>query len=356
MSNYSARRPVIIVTGFLGSGKTTLLNHMLKDPSLGDAAVLVNEFGEVGLDHQLIEALDDNTVLLASGCVCCTIRDDLKAAVLLLHQRRERGEIPSFSRLIIETTGLADPTPIMATFLSDVQLRHHYRVALVITTVDSVNGLTSLERHVESLKQAATADKLVLTKTDLADARSAEILRQRLRVINLSAEVVSAIGGVIDTASLLQGDILGAAQAERVADAWLAQGDEAVNRSDAAHIHGHTHDLATGDSRHAPGIHSFSLVVEQPLDWTAFGIWLTMLLHCHGAQVLRVKGILHVRGVDTPVVINGVQHLVHPPVHLARWPDDDRRSRIVFIVQDLERKMLESSLAAFNTLAANAAV
>lgn len=349
MSVYSARSPVIIVTGFLGSGKTTLLNHLLKDPSLGDAAVLVNEFGEVGLDHQLIETLDDTTVLLASGCVCCTIRDDLKDAVMQLHARRERGEIPPFARIIIETTGLADPAPIIATFSSDTQLRYRYRIALVITTVDSVNGLTTLACHEESQKQAAVADRLVLTKSDLVDPRGSAALRQRLREINLSADVLSAVGGVIDATSLLQADVYGTSPDERIAARWLAHDAAPAATREAGHAH------APGHSRHAAGIHSFCLVVDDALDWTAFGIWLTMLLHCHGDRVLRVKGILNVRGIDTPVVINGVQHLVHPPVHLARWPDADRRSRIVFIVQDLARDTLEASLAAFNGLAGTAA-
>ena len=341
MTAYHALSPVIIVTGFLGSGKTTLLNHLLKDPSLGDAAVLINEFGEVGLDHHLLEVVDRNTVLLASGCICCTIRDDLKSAVLELHERRARGEIPAFRRVIIETTGLADPTPIIATFMHDLELRNRYRLALIITTVDVVNGLQQLEEHPESTKQAAVADRIVLTKCDLASPSALEHLRTRLTEINSTVEFVVGRGGSVEVRALLQGDIyLPQNRGTEVAQ-WFA--------SDATHGHAaHEHQLDR--NRHNARIHAFCVIVEKPLEWSAFGIWLTMLLHCHGTHVLRVKGLLNVRGEATPVIINGVQHLVHPPVHLAQWPDADRRSRIVFIVRDLTRSQIEESLAVFNQL------
>ena len=341
MTAYRDLSPVIVVTGFLGSGKTTLLNHALQDPALGDAAVLVNEFGEVGLDHQLLEVIDQNMVLLASGCVCCTIRDDLKSAVLELHERRLQGTIPPFRRLVIETTGLADPTPIVATFMHDLELRHRYRLALVITTVDAVNGLAQLDTHHEALKQAAIADRLVLTKTDLAAATAVADLRTRLATLNPAAALMVAHGGALDVAALLAADVYAPAARAAEATRWLA----AVAADDHG---GHAH--ASERNRHSAGIHAFCVTFATALDWTAFGIWLTLLLHSHGSQVLRVKGLLNVRGADTPVVINGVQHLVHPPVHLPAWPDADRRSRIVFIVQDLGRAQIEESLAVFNAL------
>ncbi len=338
MSDYGERCAVIVVTGFLGSGKTTLLNRALKDAALADCAVLVNEFGEVGLDHHLLEQIDGNTVLLANGCVCCTIREDLRSAVLELHDKRARGEIPAYSRLIIETTGLADPTPIIATFLSDVALRYHYRPSLVVTTVDAVHGLATLDNHDESRKQAALADRLVLTKTDLCPAATLPALRARLMLLNRSAEVVQAVAGELDVSALLRGDVYGPGHRDAEVARWFAASDE--------HLHAAHH------SRHTGGIQGFCLMVEEPLDWTAFGVWLTLLLHCHGDKVLRVKGLLNVAGVAAPVVLNGVQHMVHPPVHLARWPDADRRSRIVFIVQDLAQATIENSLTVFNTLAA----
>ena len=338
MSLYGERCPVVVVTGFLGSGKTSLLNRALRDPALGDCAVLVNEFGEVGLDHHLLEVIDGNTVLLASGCVCCTIRDDLKVAVLELQDKRARGAVPAFSRLVIETTGLADPTPIIATFMSDQSLRYHYRPSLVVTTVDAVLGLATLDAHQESVKQVALADRLVLTKTDLASRSALEALRERLAAVNQAAHVVTALDEALDVAELLRVDAYTRGHRETEVARWF---------STASHHH-HIDD----DSRHDSDIHTFCMVVDDALDWTAFGVWLTMLLHCHGDKVLRVKGMLNVQGVATPVVVNGVQHLVHPPVHLARWPDTDRRSRLVFIVQGLAQRALEESLAAFNEVGA----
>ena len=337
MSVYGERCPVVVVTGFLGSGKTTLLNRALKDPAFGDCAVLVNEFGEVGLDHHLLEVIDGNTVLLASGCVCCTIRDDLKSAVLELQDKRARGTVPTFSRLVIETTGLADPTPIIATFMSDVSLRYHYRPSLVVTTVDAAQGLATLDAHEESVKQAALADRLVLTKTDLTPSAVVDTLRARLVELNQSAQVMTAVDGELDVAALLRGDVYTRGHRDAEVARWFNAQD--------------SHHHAPASNRHHHSIRAFCIVIERALDWTAFGVWLTMLLHCHGDKVLRVKGMLHVAGVATPVVINGVQHLVHPPVHLAQWPDADRRSRIVFIVQGLAQEAIETSLAAFNELA-----
>ena len=339
MSAYTALTPVLVVTGFLGSGKTTLLNRLLRHPALGDAAVLVNEFGEVGIDHQLVETVDESTVLLSSGCLCCTIRDDLKQAVLEIHDKRARGVVPPFGRVIVETTGLADPAPILATFMNDVSLRHHYRLATVVATVDAVNGRAHLDRQEESVKQAAVADRLVLTKTDIADPAEAGALRGRLARLNPSAEILVAGHGAVEAEPLLRADVYDPAAKGREVLRWI----EAEAARPAA---GHRHDA----NRHDARIHSFCLVHDEPVDWTAFGIWLTLLLHTHGGDVLRVKGLLNVAGADTPVVINGVQHVVHPPVHLDAWPDADRRSRVVFIVRGLERARIEESLAVFNRL------
>ncbi len=347
MVDYARLTPVIVVTGFLGSGKTTLLNHMLRHPSLADAAVLVNEFGAVGLDHFLVEAMDENTVLLESGCLCCTIRGDLKDSIIALNSRRARGEIPPYRRLIVETTGLADPAPILFTLSADTVLKHHYRLGSVITTVDGVNGLRQFDRHPESVKQATVADRIVLTKSDIADADTLARLRARLTRINRSADQITAVNGKVDVPRVLRADVYDARTKGAEVRRWLA--DEAEKEADDGHAHGH--DV----SRHDEHIHSFTLSFDGALDWTAFGIWLTMLLHTHGEKVLRVKGILNVAGTHAPVVVNGVQHVVHPPIHLAAWPSDDRRSHIVFIVDDLPREAIERSLAAFNSIATEAA-
>ena len=342
MAAYSRLTPLIIVTGFLGSGKTTLLNRMLRHPSLSDAAVLVNEFGDVGLDHFLVEKMDENTVLLESGCLCCTIRDDLKEAIIELNGRRERGEVPRYKRMIIETTGLADPSPIIFTLNSDTVIKHHYRLGSIVTTVDAVNGLAQLKRHAESVKQASVADRIVLTKTDIAEAADAARLCAKLERLNPSAELITAVDGAVDVKRLLRADIYDARTKGAEVRRWLAA--EAAASSE----HRHSHDI----NRHDEHIRTFTLTFDEALDWTAFGIWLTMLLHAHGEKVLRVKGILNVKGVEAPVVINGVQHVVHPPMHLKAWPDEDRSSRIVFIVDDIEQRLIERSLAAFAAAAA----
>ncbi len=346
MTAYSTLTPIFVLTGFLGSGKTTLLNHMLKHPALKNAAVLINEFGEVGIDHQLVETIDKDTVLLSSGCICCTIRDDLKNAILELHEKRAKGLIPAFERIVVETTGLADPSPIMYTLMADTQLRYHYRLGTIISTVDAVNGLSQLDEFDEALKQATVADRLVLTKTDLATPADIDRLRARLKTLNMAAEIIVAKFGALDVEALLTADLYDPSRKGQDVARWLAE--EAREAADEHHYH-------VDRSRHDAHIHSFCLTYDQPLDWTVFGIWLTMLLHTHGQNVLRVKGILNVVGVDTPVVINGVQHIVHPPFHLAAWPDQDRRSRIVFIVRDLTQARILDSLDLFNRLSGNKA-
>ena len=324
--------PVNLITGFLGSGKTTLLQRLLADPRLSDCAVLINEFGEVGLDHHLLERIDETMVLLQSGCLCCTIRGELSDAIKDLHGRRARGEIPAFQRLVIESTGLADPFPILSTLHSDPVLKHHFRPGNVIATVDAVNAMRQLDRQEECLKQIAVADRLVLTKTDIAEPGEVARLLARLRKINPAAPLWRGAEEPVPVAALLdQDDALNSH-----AFAWE---DHAIAV--------HSHDR----NRHDGGIHAFALLFDRPLDWTMFGIWLTMLLNRHGTQVLRVKAILNVAGTDAPVAVHGVQHLVHPPTHMKAWPDSERRSRIVFIVKDIDRAMIERSLLAFVGLA-----
>ncbi|MBI2740403.1 MAG: GTP-binding protein [Rhodospirillales bacterium] len=327
--------PVNLITGFLGSGKTTLLQRLLADPALADTAVLINEFGEVGLDHHLLERIDDTMVLLQSGCLCCTIRGELSMAIRDLHSRRERGTIPRFRRLVIESTGLADPFPILSTVQADPVLRHHFRLGNVITTVDAVNGLGQLSRQVECTKQIAVADRLVLTKTDLTAASQADALVERIGRINPSAPLWRAAEAPIDARALLAHDLFATAGRSETARRWFAAelGEGSAEAGDR--------------NRHDGTIHAFALAFEGQIDWTLFGLWLSMLLNRHGDRVLRVKGILNVADAGAPVAIHGVQWLVHPPVHMAAWPDDDRRSRLVFIVDGLERSLVERSLMAF---------
>jgi G3E family GTPase len=333
MADYGDLTPVNIVTGFLGSGKTTLLQRLLRSPELSDVAVLVNEFGEVGLDHHLLQNVAESTLLLENGCLCCAVRGDLQKALRDLLSRRTRGDIPHFRRVVIETSGLADPAPIAYTLLSEAVLRHHFRLSGIITTVDAVNGASQLDRFGESVKQASMADRLVVTKTDLSDAPTLAALRRRLRGLNVSAHIVDSgeIGGEVH--QLLTDDIYDAAGKFREAAHWTAE-----------EIDGHSSHTHTSE------VQSFAVIFDRPLDWTAFGVWASMLLHRYGADVLRLKGLLNIEGVPTPVLINGVQHIVHPPSHLEAWPDADRRSRLIFIVRGLERARIERSLAVFNNL------
>jgi G3E family GTPase len=334
--------PVNIITGFLGSGKTTLLQHLLAAPALSDTAVLVNEFGEIGLDHHLLQRVDADIVLLQSGCLCCTIRGDLSTAIRDLYGKRERGEIAQFQRLAIETTGLADPVPILATVMAEPMISHHFRLGHVIATVDGVNGPFHLDRQYESVKQVAAADRIIVTKTDIASPNAVSDLIAGLRRLNPSATLFSmTMDHVPDAALLLTDDPYDPNVRGAEVQRWLAFATAAPN--DDRH---HRHAV----NRHGDSIHAFCLTFEEPLDWTAFGIWLSMLLHSRGTDVLRVKGLLNVVGNDSPVVVHGVQHLVHPPVHLGVWPDGDRRSRLVFIVRDIAQSEIERSLAAFNRL------
>jgi G3E family GTPase len=337
MSRYAGYLPVNVITGFLGSGKTTLLKRLLESPDMADTAVLINEFGEVGLDHHLLEQVDENIVMLQSGCLCCTIRDDLARSMRDLWERRATGEF-GFKRLVVETTGLADPAPIIYTLMADPVIRYHFRLGNIITTIDAVNGLGQLERQPESLKQAAVADRIVLTKTDIANDDVGD-LRARVRQVNPAAPVYLAQEN-LTPGKLLTNDLYDPKAKSKEVAHWIDA--EAFSAQ-----HDHEHD----PNRHDASIHAFCLTFDRPIDWTAFGIWLTMLLQAHGEDVLRVKGLLDVRGMPGPVAVHGVQHVVHPPVHLKRWPDDDRRSRIVFIVRGLERRSIEASLAAFNALA-----
>jgi len=308
-----AKTPVSLVTGFLGSGKTTLIARLLAHPGMGETAVIVNELGEVPLDHHLLRRVDERTVVMASGCVCCTLRGDLAEELRDLLSRRERGEIPSFRRVVVETTGLADPAPIVYTLLSEPVVRHHYELDSVVATVDAAHGL----RLQESVKQAAVADTLVVTKVDVADPAPVE---EELRRLNPAAELVEAAFGEVDPQLLFGG-----------------------GRRDPR-------DPAAAEPAHTDGVHAVCLFLDEELDWIAFAIWLTMLLQARGRDLYRVKGFLNVGG-QGPLLLNGVQHVVHPPEHLDAWPDEDRRSRLVFIGRGIEREALEASLRAFNRAA-----
>ena len=310
------KTPVVLVTGFLGSGKTTLISRLLERPELGETAVIVNELGEIGIDHHLLRRVDERTVLLSSGCVCCVLRGDLSDELRDLLDRRNAGEIPAFRRVVIETSGVADPAPIVHTLLSDPLLPHHYALDAIVATVDGMHGFTGPE----AVRQIAAADTLVVTKPDLVPPDVLDTLEAELARLNPTARTVRASFGEADPALL------------------LASSDRDVR------------ELPTSSNGHEHEVHAVVLTLDRLIDWTAFGIWLTMLLHARGGEILRIKGLLDVGG-EGPLLVNCVQHAVYPPVHLDAWPDEDRRSRLVVIGRDVEREALEASLSAFDRAA-----
>ncbi|MBF9196142.1 CobW family GTP-binding protein [Microvirga terrestris] len=346
--------PLTILTGFLGSGKTTLLNRLLKDPALQDSVVIINEFGEIGLDHLLVETVDEGMVLLSAGCLCCTVRGDLIATLEDLLRKRDNGRIMPFKRVIIETTGLADPAPILHAVLYHPYLSLRYAVEGVVTVVDAVNGAATLDNHREAVKQAAVAERIVLSKADLVtDGSKLSELRTRLHQLNPGASLLSAdapaeaviAGGLFD----LEGKIADVAE-------WLkTEAVEEAERKSHAHQHGHHHHHHGHDhhhhhdvNRHDEKIRAFCLTSEQPIRQGTLDMFLDLLRSSQGAKLLRVKGLVALaEDPEHPVVIHGVQHVINVPAVLPRWPSEDRRSRIVFIVDDLERETVEKLWNAF---------
>jgi G3E family GTPase len=326
--------PASLITGFLGSGKTTLLNALLSHPGMKETAVIVNEFGEIGLDHLLIESAFEDAVLLKSGCICCTVRGDLVDTIETLASRRARGEIPPFKRIAIETTGLADPAPILVTLMEEARLRPLIDLDRVIATVDAANALGQLDAHYESAKQAALADRLVLTKTDLVSAKTRQAVEARLRAFNPWAPVLIAVNGRIAPQALFSETPASASWETRM-EAASRLGDHAQGAdADAAHL------------ALAHGIATFTLTHEVPIAWTDLRAWLEALASLKGPDLLRMKGLVNVRGRAGPVAINGVQHVFHPPLELKAWPDADRRTRIVFITRNIPREAVARSFAA----------
>jgi len=337
--------PVTVLTGFLGAGKTTLLNRLLRRPELAGTAVLINEFGAIGLDHLLVETLDEDTVLLNAGCLCCTVRGDLARALRRLEPRIAAGGL---RRVMIETTGLADPAPILHTLMGEAALAVRYRLDGVVTVVDAVNAGSQLDAQPEAVRQVAVADRLVLSKTDLAGPAAVAALTARLRRLNPAAPLLTARHGEVDPAALLECGLFDADGKTADVRAWLDAEAFATHDNDGHHHH----DV----NRHDARIHAFCLTWDLPLHWQGVGMCLEMLIGTRGENLLRVKGILNLAGQDRPVAIHGVQHLFHEPVLLPAWPPgDDRRSRLVFITRDLDRATVAEGLRAFEEAAAEVA-
>ncbi|CCG39955.1 CobW family GTP-binding protein [Magnetospirillum molischianum] len=349
--------PVTVLTGFLGSGKTTLLNHLLARPELSDTAVLINEFGSVGLDHLLVRSVAETVVLLQSGCLCCTVRGDLVEGMRDLFIKRTRGEVPDFSRVVIETTGLADPAPIIHTLMTDPMIASRYKLDGIVATIDGVCGDHTLDTQPEAVKQAAVADRLILTKTDLASPETLAALKARLSRLNPAAPIIEADHGQIDPASILDAGLF--SRDSKIPDVARWLNEEAYR--DHGHDHGHGHDKhghghgghhqhghghhSHDPNRHDDRIQSFVFTTDEPVSWPSLALALELMISSKGENLLRVKGIVNAREVPEPLAIHGVQHVFHPPAPLPGWPDDDHRTRIVFITRDLPREMVEELLS-----------
>ncbi len=368
----SQRLPVSVLTGFLGSGKTTVLNHLIQQPALSRTLVLINEFGEIGVDHDLVTRSEDDVVIeMSSGCLCCTIRGDLAKTLREAPARFARGGgafVPArfarddglwFDRVVIETTGLADPAPILHTLMTEPDVAQRYRLDGVITTVDAATGMTTLDRQIESVKQAAVADRLLLTKTDLVEPDAVATLIQRLNALNPGAPIIHTMNGAVDPAQLLDAGLYNPKTKSLDVRRWLnAEAFKEAEHHEAHDVHDHGPDAPhSADhhhhdaNRHDDHIRAVCLTLDDPIPGDAFDRWLEALLLLKGPDVLRVKGIVNIERLKGPFVIHGVQHIFHPPVMLKKWPGKDRRTRIVFITRDLDEAVLRDTLKMFTDAA-----
>ena len=330
--------PVTLLTGFLGSGKTTVLNHLVR--TLPRTAILMNEFGEVALDHQLLQRMEGPLALLAGGCVCCTVSGSLSPTLKNLWMARQNGEIAPFERVIIETTGVADPAPVLDNLLHDSWVRARYRLDGVVTTVDAVFGMGQLDEHDEAVKQVAVADRLLLTKTDLAPAATVASLRARLGSLNPAADILAVTRGEVDPAAIQNLGLWNAETQALEAIRWLKPHRYQPARASAVGGKPQAH-------RHDARIESFSVVLDEPLDRHGLQSALNMLTAFRAENLLRFKAIVNLEGEALPVVLHGVQHMLYPEVALDAWPDADHRSRFVFIVRDLDPVFVARLLADF---------
>jgi G3E family GTPase len=347
--------PVTVLTGFLGSGKTSLLNTLLKDPMLADACVIINEFGEIGLDHLLVETSGETIVELSSGCLCCTIRGELIDTLTGLLSKRDAGEIKPFNRIVIETTGLADPAPVLHGLMVEPYLVSRLSLSGVITVVDAVNGMATLDAHAEAVKQVAVSDRIVLTKLDLLVGKEGEdkmfTIIARLRRLAPGARMLTTHRGEATAERLLNTGLYDPATRSLDVQGWLSHENVlAAERADHAAHHGHhggahqTHDV----SRHDAHIHAFAFTDDNVISPQGLELFLQVLSSYHGPGLLRMKGIIKVSDDPArPVVLHGVQHVMHPPARLPQWPSDDRQSRLVFIVKDIAKAEIEKLFRAF---------
>ncbi len=361
-----SRISVTIVTGFLGSGKTTLLNALLKHPEMTKAAVVVNEFGEIGIDYDLVERSDETIIQLENGCLCCTVKGDLIDTFRDLYLQRKGGKVPWFDRVVIETTGIADPGPVLQIILTDPMVSTAYQLDGIVTTVDSVSGAETLDRFPESVKQVAVADRIILTKTDLVEGgdRDAHIaaIGERLRGLNPAAPVIAQSPKTLEPGQIFAGGMLDPeanALDAAALDPEIYKGQPAAAAGTQAESNAKTIDEARAyyaaqghepgedhEHNHDPLIRSFCVVREEPLPIDTLRLFLDGLAREAGPDLLRVKGIVNIEErPDTPAVIQGAQQIFHSLDWLDAWPSDDQRTRIVFITRGIEQEHIEDTLA-----------
>ncbi|MGY5809816.1 CobW family GTP-binding protein [Rhizobium sp. LEGMi198b] len=370
MSVPRERVPVSILTGFLGAGKSTLLNRILKDPEMRDAAVIINEFGDVGIDHLLVESSGDSIIELSDGCLCCTVRGELVDTLANLMDAMQTGRIQPLKRVVVETTGLADPAPVMQSIMGNPIIAANFDLDGVITIVDAVNGLQTLDNHEEARKQVTVADRLIVSKTGLEGAASIDMLESRLRALNPRAQILNADSEEAGRAAILVNGLYD--PASKIADVgrWLRDELEADDDHDhhhdhghdhhhhdeghghhhhGHHHHGHRHQHAHNVNRHDESIRSFSIVENQPIDPIALEMFIDLLRSAHGEKLLRMKAIVAMSDrPERPVVLHGVQNIFHPPVRLPAWPNpEDRRTRMVIITKDLPEDFVKGLFDAF---------
>lgn len=334
--------PLAVLTGFLGSGKTTLLNRLLSNPRLADTAVIINEFGDIPLDHHLVASQSDEVIVLANGCICCFTPNDLVEQSLgQIFRRRKNVDVPDFKRLIIETSGLADPERLLRTLLDTQFLSRFLWLDTVVTTVDALFAFQQIERHVQVGRQIRIADSLVITKSDIADRRKQSELRAMLSEINPTARQLTSIDGVVDIDALFSATFFDELGDASLVGSWVQRqrGELTSYRNESAGHHTH--------EDHVDGVDSIALMTNTPLNWREFDLWLTHVQREYGEKLLRIKGIVNVAGESRPVVVHGVQSVLHVPVALAEWPDSDRRSRIVLIFRDMPGEIFNESWEAF---------
>jgi G3E family GTPase len=332
----AGRIPVTLITGFLGSGKTTLLSRLVRHPDMAGAAVVINEVGEIGIDHDLVTMASENISLLANGCICCSVRTDLQETLRDLFARRHAGEVPDFDRLIIETTGLADPAPVVQTLTSDTMLAAQFRLDGLVTLVDAANSLQQLAAHAEPAKQIALADRVFITKADLVDEATLRAVQEAAQALNPRARISTLLHGAVEPAELTG---LGLSSA-RAGPATLSFLGEPLQGEGS----GGERTLGQRPALHDGSIRTLSIRFHEPFTWAAFSAALELLATLRGPDLLRVKGIVNVDG--KPVVVQGVQHIFHDPVELDRWPSTDTDTRLVFITRGIEAATIRNLLSA----------